>query len=35
LLAVAILATSRLELRGKLEAYRREIADAVVRDALP
>src|SRR4051812_21218894 len=34
LLAVAILATSRLELRGKLEAYRREIADAVVRDTL-
>jgi len=29
LLAVAILATSRLELRRKLESYRREIADAV------
>src|SRR5438034_6979197 len=35
LLAVAILATSRLELRRKLESYRREIADAVVRDTLP
>ena len=35
LLAVAILATSRLELRQKLESYRREIADAVVRDTLP
>src|SRR5438445_13529086 len=35
LLAVAILATSRLELRRKLESYRREIADAVVRDTIP
>src|SRR5438034_11122265 len=35
LLAVAILATSRLELRRKLESYRREIADAVVRNTLP
>ena len=35
LLAVAILATSRLDLRQKLESYRREIADAVVRDTIP
>ena len=35
LLAVAILATSRPDLRRKLEAYRREIADAVVRETLP
>jgi 5-(carboxyamino)imidazole ribonucleotide mutase len=34
LLAVAILATSRPELRTRLEAYRAEIADAVRRDAL-
>jgi 5-(carboxyamino)imidazole ribonucleotide mutase len=34
LLAVAILATSRPELREKLSAYRAEIADAVRRDAL-
>ncbi len=34
LLAVAILATSRPDLRRKLESYRREIADAVVRDTL-
>jgi 5-(carboxyamino)imidazole ribonucleotide mutase len=32
LLAVAILATSRPELRAQLTAYRRELADAVVRD---
>src|SRR5215470_12447483 len=32
LLAVAILATSRPELRAQLTAYRREIADAVRRD---
>jgi len=35
LLAVAILATSRPELRAKLSAYRREIAAAVGRDPLP
>jgi 5-(carboxyamino)imidazole ribonucleotide mutase len=35
LLAVAILATSRPELRAQLIAYRREIADAVRRDRLP
>jgi 5-(carboxyamino)imidazole ribonucleotide mutase len=35
LLAVAILATSRPELRAKLAAYRREIAAAVGRDPLP
>src|SRR5258705_13998079 len=35
LLAIAILATSRLDLRQKLESYRREMADAVVRDTLP
>ena len=35
LLAVAILATSRPDLRRKLEAYRREMADAVVRETLP
>lgn len=35
LLAVAILATSRPELRQKLIAYRAEIADAVRRDSLP
>ena len=35
LLAVAILATSRPDLRRKLESYRREIADAVVRETLP
>jgi 5-(carboxyamino)imidazole ribonucleotide mutase len=34
LLAVAILATSRPELRAQLTAYRREIADAVRRDRL-
>ncbi len=34
LLAVAILATSRPELRARLEAYRAEIADAVRRDQL-
>jgi 5-(carboxyamino)imidazole ribonucleotide mutase len=34
LLAVAILATSRPELRGQLTAYRREMADAVRRDRL-
>src|SRR5262245_3148219 len=34
LLAVAILATSRPELRAQLTAYRREIADAVRRDQL-
>jgi 5-(carboxyamino)imidazole ribonucleotide mutase len=34
LLAIAILATSRPELRGQLMAYRREIADAVRRDSL-
>ena len=34
LLAVAILATSRPELRARLEAYRVEIADAVRRDSL-
>lgn len=34
LLAVAILATSRPELRRKLTAYRAEIAEAVRRDAL-
>ena len=35
LLAVAILATSRPDLRRKLESYRREIADAVARETLP
>ena len=35
LLAVAILATSRPELRAKLQAYRDEIAAAVRRDSLP
>ena len=34
LLAVAILATSRPELREKLVAYRAETADAVRRDSL-
>jgi 5-(carboxyamino)imidazole ribonucleotide mutase len=34
LLAVAILGTSRPELRAKLEAYRQEIAEAVRRDTL-
>jgi 5-(carboxyamino)imidazole ribonucleotide mutase len=34
LLAIAILATSRPELRAQLTAYRREIADAVRRDQL-
>jgi 5-(carboxyamino)imidazole ribonucleotide mutase len=34
LLAIAILATSRPELRAQLTAYRREIADAVRRDRL-
>ena len=34
LLAVAILATSRLELRAQLKAYREEIAAAVRRDSL-
>ena len=34
LLAVAILATSRPELRAQLQAYRAEIADAVRRDSL-
>jgi 5-(carboxyamino)imidazole ribonucleotide mutase len=34
LLATAILATSRPELRARLEAYRVEIADAVRRDSL-
>ena len=34
LLAVAILATSRPELRARLEAYRAEVADAVRRDTL-
>jgi len=34
LLAVAILATSRPDLRRKLESYRREIADAVIRETL-
>ena len=34
LLAVAILATSRPELRAQLTAYRREMADAVRRDRL-
>jgi 5-(carboxyamino)imidazole ribonucleotide mutase len=34
LLAVAILATSRPELRAQLIAYRRELADAVGRDPL-
>lgn len=34
LLAVAILATSRPELRVRLEAYRTEVADAVRRDTL-
>ena len=34
LLAIAILATSRPELREQLMAYRREIADAVRRDSL-
>ena len=35
LLAVAILATSRPELRAKLQAYRDEIAAEVGRDSLP
>ena len=35
LLAVAILATSRPELRAKLQTYRDEIADQVRRDSLP
>ena len=35
LLAVAILATSRPELRTKLQMYRDEIADRVGRDSLP
>ena len=35
LLAVAILATSRPELRAKLTAYREEIAAAALRDTLP
>lgn len=35
LLAVAILATSRPELRAKLRAYRDEIAEQVKRDSLP
>ena len=35
LLAVAILATSRPELRQKLQAYRDEIAEQVRRDSLP
>jgi len=34
LLAVAILATTRADLRAQLAAYRREIADAVRRDRL-
>jgi 5-(carboxyamino)imidazole ribonucleotide mutase len=34
LLAVAILATSRPALRDRLQAYREEIADAVLRDSL-
>jgi 5-(carboxyamino)imidazole ribonucleotide mutase len=34
LLAIAILATSRPELRAQLMEYRRELADAVRRDAL-
>jgi 5-(carboxyamino)imidazole ribonucleotide mutase len=34
LLAIAILATSRPELRAQLSAYRREIAEAVRRDRL-
>jgi phosphoribosylcarboxyaminoimidazole (NCAIR) mutase len=34
LLALAILATSRPELRAQLTAYRREIAEAVRRDRL-
>jgi 5-(carboxyamino)imidazole ribonucleotide mutase len=34
LLAIAILATSRPELRAQLIAYRRELADAVRRDSL-
>jgi len=34
LLAVAILATSRPDLRAQLEAYRAEIADSVRRDSL-
>ena len=34
LLALAILATSRPELRAQLTAYRRELADAVRRDRL-
>jgi 5-(carboxyamino)imidazole ribonucleotide mutase len=35
LLAVAILANSRPALRTRLEAYRREIADAVSRETVP
>jgi 5-(carboxyamino)imidazole ribonucleotide mutase len=34
LLAVAILATSRPDLRSRLQAYRAEIAEAVLRDSL-
>ncbi len=34
LLALAILATSRPELREQLKAYRAEIADAVKRDSV-
>jgi len=35
LLAVAILATSRPDLRAKLQAYRDELAEQVQRDSLP
>ena len=35
LLAVAILGTSRPDLRQRLEAYRREMADAVRGTSLP
>ena len=35
LLAVAILATSRPELRSRLRAYRDELSEAVRRDSLP
>ena len=35
LLAVAILATSRADLRAKLQAYRDEMAQQVQRDSLP
>jgi 5-(carboxyamino)imidazole ribonucleotide mutase len=34
LLAVAILATSRPDLRGKLQAYRRELAEQIGRDSV-